>query len=64
MRAYLHRHDAAVDTIVTDDRDSLVLGIYSREPMGGDLVVHTKVDEGRPRAEGAAGLDRASPAPT
>jgi hypothetical protein len=45
MRAYLHEHDAAVDTIVTDDRDSLVLGIYSREPVGGRLVVHAQVDK-------------------
>jgi hypothetical protein len=45
MRAYLHEHDAAVDTIVTDDRDSLVLGIYTREPEGGGLVVHTKVEK-------------------
>jgi hypothetical protein len=45
MRAYLHEHDAAVDTIVTDDRDSLVLGIYSRKPMGGGLVVHAKVEK-------------------
>jgi 4-amino-4-deoxy-L-arabinose transferase-like glycosyltransferase len=45
MRAYLHQHDAQVDTIVTDDRDSLILGIYSREPVGGGLVVHAKVDK-------------------
>jgi 4-amino-4-deoxy-L-arabinose transferase-like glycosyltransferase len=45
MRAYLHQHDAAVDTIVTDDRDALVLGIYSREPEGGDLVVHASVEK-------------------
>jgi hypothetical protein len=43
MRAYLHEHDSAVDTIITDDRDSLVLGIYSREPAGGDLVLHADV---------------------
>ena len=28
-------HDGEIDTIVTDDRDALVLGIYSREPIGG-----------------------------
>jgi 4-amino-4-deoxy-L-arabinose transferase-like glycosyltransferase len=40
MRAYLHAHDSRIDTIITDDRDALVLDIYSREPVGGDLVVH------------------------
>ncbi len=45
MRTYLHEHDRAIDTIVTDDRDALVLGIYSREPVGGDLVVHADVEE-------------------
>jgi hypothetical protein len=45
MRAYLHRHDARIDTVITDDRDALVLGIYRREPVGGDLVVHTDVEK-------------------
>ena len=45
MRAYLHEHDREIDTIVTDDRDALILGIYSREPVGGDLVVHADVEE-------------------
>ena len=45
MRAYLHEHDGEIDTIVTDDRDALILGIYSREPVGGDLVVHADVEE-------------------
>jgi hypothetical protein len=45
MRAYLHRHDKQVDTIITDDRDALVLGVYSREPVGGDLVVHADVEK-------------------
>ena len=40
MRAYLHEHDRPIDTIVTDDRDRLILGIYSRDPASGDLVVH------------------------
>jgi len=40
MRTYLAAHDHDIDTIITDDRDALVLGIYSREPIGGDLVVH------------------------
>ena len=34
-----------IDTIVTDDRDALILGIYSREPVGGDLVVNADVEE-------------------
>ena len=45
MRAYLHEHDGEIDTIVTDDRDALILGIYSHEPVGGDLVVHADVEE-------------------
>jgi len=44
MRAYLHEHDGEIDTIVTDDRDALILGIYSRDPVGGGLVVHAKTD--------------------
>jgi hypothetical protein len=43
MRAYLHTHDRAVSTLITDDRDALVLGIYSRAPEGGGLVVHARV---------------------
>lgn len=43
MRAYLAARDATIDTIVTDDRDALVLGIYRREPVGGDLVVRADV---------------------
>ncbi len=45
MRAYLDENDAAIDTIITDDRDALVLGIYSREPVGGDLVVRADVEK-------------------
>ncbi len=44
MRAYLQEHDREIDTIVTDDRDALILGIYSREPVGGDLVVNADVE--------------------
>jgi hypothetical protein len=44
-RAWLHRHDDRVSTVITDDRDALVLGIYAREPMGGDLVVHADVEK-------------------
>lgn len=43
VRSYLAEHDDEIDTIVTDDRDALVLGIYSREPMGGDRVVQAEV---------------------
>jgi 4-amino-4-deoxy-L-arabinose transferase-like glycosyltransferase len=45
MRAYLAEHDKKIDTIITDDRDSLVLGIYSREPVGGDLVTHNDLEK-------------------
>lgn len=45
MRAYLHQHDKQVGTVITDDRDALVLGIYSREPVGGGLVVHTGIEK-------------------
>jgi 4-amino-4-deoxy-L-arabinose transferase-like glycosyltransferase len=45
VRAYLHDHDRQVGTVITDDRDALVLGIYSREPLGGSLVVHTDVEK-------------------
>jgi hypothetical protein len=43
MRAYLAAHDDEIDTLVTDDRDALVLGIYSREPVGGERAVHATV---------------------
>ena len=29
---------------MTDDRDALVLQIYSHEPVGGDRVLHATVD--------------------
>ena len=45
MRAYLSAHDRQIDTIVTDDRDALVLGIYSRAPAGGRLVVDATVEK-------------------
>jgi hypothetical protein len=45
VRAYLSEHDDEIDTIVTDDRDSLVLGIYSREPRGGRIVVNAEVEK-------------------
>ncbi|MGH8892929.1 MAG: hypothetical protein ACRDWY_06430, partial [Actinomycetes bacterium] len=44
VRAYLAEHDDRIDTIVTDDRDALVLAIYSREPLGGERVVHADVE--------------------
>jgi hypothetical protein len=44
VRAYLSENDDEIDRIVTDDRDALVLGIYAREPVGGDLVVHATVE--------------------
>ena len=45
MRAYLQQHDRRIDTVITDDRDSLVLGLFSREPVGGDLVFHADVEK-------------------
>ncbi len=45
VRAYLEANDRQIDTIITDDRDALILGIYSREPVGGDLVVHADVEK-------------------
>lgn len=45
VRAYLHEHDDEVERIVTDDRDALVLGVYVREPLGGDLVVRASVEK-------------------
>ena len=44
MRAYLADHDDDIDRVVTDDRDALVLQIYSREPVGGDQVLHATVE--------------------
>lgn len=45
VRAYLQAHDREISRIITDDRDALILGIYSRRPMGGDLVVHATVEK-------------------
>jgi hypothetical protein len=44
LRAYLAEHDAEVDRIVASDRDSLILGIYAREPIGGDRVFEADVE--------------------
>jgi hypothetical protein len=44
VRAYLAENDEAVDTVVTDDRDALILGIYQREPIGGDLAFRASVE--------------------
>jgi 4-amino-4-deoxy-L-arabinose transferase-like glycosyltransferase len=44
MRSYLHAHDKAVSTVITDDRDALVLGIFRRDPEGGGLAVHTTIE--------------------
>lgn len=43
VRTYLAENDEAVDAIVTDDRDALILGIYRREPVGGEVVVDAEV---------------------
>ena len=45
MRAALAANDGRIDTIVTDDRDALILGIYVREPVGGDPVVRATVEK-------------------
>jgi hypothetical protein len=45
VRSFLARNDGRIDTIVTDDRDALILQIYSREALGGDLVVHADVQK-------------------
>ncbi len=44
VRSYLSEHDDEIDTIVTDDRDALVLGIYRHEPIGGDVVVDAEIE--------------------
>jgi len=44
MREALRENDARIDTIVTSDRDSRVLGIYAREPMGGERVFDAAVE--------------------
>lgn len=43
VRAYLAENDETIDAIVTDDRDALILGIYRREPVGGEVVVDAEV---------------------
>nr|MBA2769015.1 hypothetical protein [Sporichthyaceae bacterium] len=77
MRSALADNDAPIDTLITDDRDALVLGIYSREPVGGDLVVHARVQRTGhalprpPRSDGdpgtwliwTSGLSRRTPKP-
>ena len=45
VRSFLSRNDGRIDTIVTDDRDALILQIYSREAIGGDRVVHADVEK-------------------
>jgi hypothetical protein len=45
MRAYLSEHDQAVDRVVVSDRDALVLGIYAREPLGGERVFAAEVEK-------------------
>jgi len=77
MRAALAENDARIDTLVTDDRDALVLGIYSREPIGGEPVVLARVRRTGhalprpPRSDGdpgtwliwTSGLSRRTPKP-
>jgi hypothetical protein len=47
MRSFLAAHDAEVDRIVVSDRDALVLGIYAREPLGGERVFDAAVEKTR-----------------
>jgi 4-amino-4-deoxy-L-arabinose transferase-like glycosyltransferase len=44
VRSYLSANDEDIDTIVTDDRDALILGIYVREPLGGERVVDATIE--------------------
>lgn len=44
LRVYLAEHDDAIDRIVVSDRDALILGIYAREPIGGERVVRAEVE--------------------
>jgi 4-amino-4-deoxy-L-arabinose transferase-like glycosyltransferase len=47
VRAWLQAHDARVDTVVVSDRDALILGVYAREPLGGDRAWHADVERTR-----------------
>lgn len=44
LRAELEAIDDEVDTVVADDRTSLILGIYQREPAGGDFAWHADIE--------------------
>ena len=45
MRAALAERDGRIERIVVSDRDALILGIYSREPLGGERVLHAVVEK-------------------
>jgi hypothetical protein len=60
MRAELVSVDDQVDTVIADDRTALILGIYQREPIGGDLAWQADIEvvphsEAQPPAPDAAG---------
>jgi 4-amino-4-deoxy-L-arabinose transferase-like glycosyltransferase len=42
-RAYLSKHDDRVATVITDDRDALILGIYHFSPLGEKAQWHAVV---------------------
>jgi hypothetical protein len=44
MRAELVSVDDQVDTVITDDRTALILGIYQREPIGGDFAWRADIE--------------------
>ncbi len=44
MRAELKNIDEQVDTVIADDRTALILGIYQREPIGGDFAWQADID--------------------
>ena len=53
MRAELGSVDDQMDTVIADDRTALILGIYQREPVGGDLAWRADI-EVVPHSAGAA----------
>lgn len=45
VRVWLHRHDPQVDTVVTDERDALTLGVYRNQPLGGRAAWHARIEK-------------------
>jgi hypothetical protein len=44
MRAELVTVDDQVDTVIADDRTALIVGIYQREPIGGDFAWRADIE--------------------